>query len=113
MQGVALDTISSEIRTATTSMTSVPKPLKFLRPHYATLKAAYEAMPPGPNRGKLADVISVLAITTGEEGQRESLKFRLAGHTVLPHCLSSSPHTCTRVCVCVCVRICVCVRGCM
>ena len=24
-------------------MTSVPKPLKFLSPHYATVKAAYEA----------------------------------------------------------------------
>eukprot|EP00884_Botryococcus_braunii_P017607 jgi/Botrbrau1/452/Bobra.110_2s0098.1 len=46
LQGVALDTISHEIRTATTSMTSVPKPLKFLRPHYGTLKEAYEQMPP-------------------------------------------------------------------
>lgn len=34
-----------EIRTSTSSMTSVPKPLKFLRPHYGTLKAFYEAMP--------------------------------------------------------------------
>lgn len=25
-------------------MTSVPKPLKFLRPHYGTLKAYYETM---------------------------------------------------------------------
>lgn len=34
----ALKHLSSEIRSATTSMTSVPKPLKFLRPHYAQLK---------------------------------------------------------------------------
>lgn len=34
-----------EIRTATSSMTSVPKPLKFLRPHYGTLQAQYEKMP--------------------------------------------------------------------
>lgn len=33
-----------EIRTATSSMTSVPKPLKFLRPHYGTLQAHYEKM---------------------------------------------------------------------
>lgn len=33
----ALQHLSSEIRSATTSMTSVPKPLKFLRPHYAQL----------------------------------------------------------------------------
>ena len=30
----ALDVIVTEVRTATSSMTSVPKPLKFLRPHY-------------------------------------------------------------------------------
>lgn len=36
--------IRQEIRTATSSMTSVPKPLKFLRPHYGTLQAHYEKM---------------------------------------------------------------------
>ena len=63
-------------------MTSVPKPLKFLRPHYQTLKAAYERLKDESNRRKLADVISVLAITTGKEGDRESLKFRLLGSKV-------------------------------
>jgi len=33
-----------EIRSSTSSMTSVPKPLKFLRAHYGTLKAHYENM---------------------------------------------------------------------
>lgn len=33
-----------EIQTSTSSMTWFPKPLKFLRPHYATLKAYYETM---------------------------------------------------------------------
>ena len=47
-------------RTATTSMTSVPKPLKFLRAHYATLKKAFEALPKDhPNRQAFADVLSV------------------------------------------------------
>ncbi|CAM9429485.1 unnamed protein product [Ectocarpus sp. 12 AP-2014] len=41
----ALRHLSSEIRSATTSMTSVPKPLKFLRPHYAQLKKSYESWP--------------------------------------------------------------------
>lgn len=31
-------------------MTSVPKPLKFLRPHYDTLKACYEAFKPSENK---------------------------------------------------------------
>lgn len=34
----ALEQIRSLIRSSTTSMTSVPKPLKFMRPHYQTMK---------------------------------------------------------------------------
>jgi 26S proteasome regulatory subunit N1 len=37
----ALTAMAKEIREATSSMTSVPKPLKFLRPHYATIKEHY------------------------------------------------------------------------
>lgn len=45
-------------RTATSSMTSVPKPLKFLRPHYDALKARLDGLPAGaPNRQELADVV--------------------------------------------------------
>lgn len=47
-------------------MTSVPKPLKFLRPHYDALKARLEGMPAGaPNRQELADVVR-----WGEGGRR-------------------------------------------
>ena len=38
----ALESLRTLIKASTTSMTSVPKPLKFLRPHYDTLKAVYE-----------------------------------------------------------------------
>lgn len=38
----ALELLRREIRTATSSMTSVPKPLKFLRPSYDALKTAFE-----------------------------------------------------------------------
>ena len=64
-------------RESTTSMTSVPKPLKFLRSHYKELKDLYETIP-SQNRNKqaLADIISVMAITAGPEGSRESLSFR-------------------------------------
>lgn len=37
-----LGLMSSEIKNATTTMTSVPKPLKFLRPHYGKLAEAFE-----------------------------------------------------------------------
>lgn len=38
----ALENLRSQIRASTTSMTSVPKPLKFLRQHFDTLKTVYE-----------------------------------------------------------------------
>jgi 26S proteasome regulatory subunit N1 len=38
----ALELLRREIRSATSSMTSVPKPLKFLRPSYEVLKTAFE-----------------------------------------------------------------------
>jgi 26S proteasome regulatory subunit N1 len=61
-------------------MTSVPKPLKFLRQHYSGLKATFENMSTGDaNKAALADVLSVLAMNSGAEGPREGLKFRLAG----------------------------------
>ena len=39
----ALDQLKLEISGATKTMTSVPKPLKFLSPKFADIKAAYEA----------------------------------------------------------------------
>lgn len=38
----ALESMRTLIRTATTSMTSVPKPLKFLHPHYGVMKEVFE-----------------------------------------------------------------------
>lgn len=63
------------------SMTSVPKPLKFLRPHYAGLTEAYEKCTHQENKKLLADILSLLAMTRqhvpGEVP--ESLKYRLLG----------------------------------
>lgn len=63
-------------------MTSVPKPLKFLMKHYDTLKAFYHTLSDSANKPRLADVISILAISSGKKGERESLKFRLQGSEV-------------------------------
>ncbi|XP_073010327.1 26S proteasome non-ATPase regulatory subunit 2 homolog A-like [Typha latifolia] len=79
VQKLALESMRQEIRTATSSMTSVPKPLKFLRPHYGTLKAYFEIMPESDLKKYLADILSVLALTMSAEGERESLKYRLLG----------------------------------
>jgi hypothetical protein len=46
----ALQNIKTFIKTSTSSMTAVPKPLKFLRPHYAGLEKAYESWPEGENK---------------------------------------------------------------
>lgn len=73
----ALEELRRLIRSSTTSMTSVPKPLKFLRPHYGKLKEIYEGMAPGENKRFCADVVSVLAMTMS--GERECLKYRLLG----------------------------------
>jgi len=76
---MALLGIIKEIKTATTSMTSVPKPLKFLRPYYDKLKELFLSMNNKENRALLSDILSVLAMTMGKLGERESLKFRLSG----------------------------------
>lgn len=76
----ALQHLITEIRTSTSSMTSVPKPLKFLRPHYASLKAVYESWHVAHDLKQLmADVLSVLAMTMQEPGSRECLQFKLQG----------------------------------
>lgn len=46
----ALDQIKEFIKTSTSSMTAVPKPLKFLRPHYESLEKAYASWPAGENK---------------------------------------------------------------
>lgn len=72
----ALEMIVTELRSATASMTSVPKPLKFLRPQYAVLKELYTTIAQDENndvsfvelRARLADVLAVMAMTMGKQG---------------------------------------------
>lgn len=78
-KAAALESVRREIRSATSSMTSVPKPLKFLRPHYDRLKEAHGRMGRMANAQQLADVISIMASTCAKEGERDTLKYRLMG----------------------------------
>eukprot|EP01082_Thalassiosira_pseudonana_P010588 g9239.t1 g9239 contig36:185375-188500(-) len=81
----ALNVICDELKSATSSMTSVPKPLKFLRPKYDVLKEYYGGLLAEREMGeedlvlraRLADVLAVLAMTLGKHDERESLKFKL------------------------------------
>lgn len=86
VQKLALQTIRTEIRSATSSMTSVPKPLKFLRPHFDPLKEYYaNTMSEGDNKVFQADILSVLAMTMGDSAKNESLRFKLRGTNEEPH----------------------------
>ncbi|ETN42202.1 uncharacterized protein HMPREF1541_04143 [Cyphellophora europaea CBS 101466] len=73
----SIDSIKNFIKTSTSSMTAVPKPLKFLRPHYDELAALYDKWPAGADRDSLADMLSVLGMTYGDETKFETLRFRL------------------------------------
>ena len=58
-------------------MTSVPKPLKFLRPHYRDLQTLYESWPVSEDKSLFADILSVLAMTYSDTEPRGTLKYRL------------------------------------
>jgi 26S proteasome regulatory subunit N1 len=73
----ALDQIKDFIKTSTSSMTAVPKPLKFLRPHYEALEKAYASWPEGENKQSFADMLSVLGMTYSDEERLDCLKYRL------------------------------------
>lgn len=75
----SLQTMAQLIRASTTSMTSVPKPLKFMRPHYDTMKEIHKKMQTS-NQDKAvlkmcAEIISVLAMTMGTG--KDCLVYRL------------------------------------
>lgn len=46
----ALETLRQKIRESTSSMTSVPKPLKFMRPFYSDMIAIYEKIRDAHNK---------------------------------------------------------------
>ena len=84
----AMEIIVAELRSATSSMTSVPKPLKFLRPKFDVLKKYYGSIADASNkveiekdkdmvflRARLADVLAVLSMTLGKHGKCASLLF--------------------------------------
>ena len=70
----ALEILRTKIRESTSSMTSVPKPLKFLRNQYEALKAVYEKIDDKQNKEFCADVLSVLGMTISEK--RDCLRYR-------------------------------------
>lgn len=75
----ALETLRKLIRASTTSMTSVPKPLKFMIPHFDTMKAVYEKLEDNTLvKKECADIVSILSMTMSDKN--ECLKYKLLGH---------------------------------
>uniref|UniRef100_A0A6G1SC44 26S proteasome non-ATPase regulatory subunit 2 n=1 Tax=Aceria tosichella TaxID=561515 RepID=A0A6G1SC44_9ACAR len=66
----ALEQLRNVIRESTTSMTSIPKPLKYLRSKYNDLKAVHETLKSEKIKRDLADIISILAMTITETTAR-------------------------------------------
>ncbi|KAL2158988.1 hypothetical protein VTH06DRAFT_3019 [Thermothelomyces fergusii] len=77
----ALEAMKNFIKTSTSSMTAVPKPLKFLRPHYETMTKLYDDWPAGDDKNSLADVLSVIGMTFSDEDRQDTLKYRLLAPT--------------------------------
>uniref|UniRef100_A0A5S6R0W0 26S proteasome non-ATPase regulatory subunit 2 n=1 Tax=Trichuris muris TaxID=70415 RepID=A0A5S6R0W0_TRIMR len=75
----ALEGLRTVIRSSTTSVTSVPKPLKFMRPYYATMKEVHSKIEDQVAKKLCADIISALAMTCGKRGDRDCLKYHLLG----------------------------------
>ncbi|TKA79347.1 26S proteasome regulatory subunit rpn-1 [Cryomyces minteri] len=71
-----LEAIKTFIKTSTSSMTAVPKPLKFLRPHYKKLEDTYTKWSAGEDKDSMADMLSVLGMTSDEDSL-DTLKYRL------------------------------------
>nr|XP_012141686.1 PREDICTED: 26S proteasome non-ATPase regulatory subunit 2 isoform X2 [Megachile rotundata] len=67
------------MQTATTSMTSVPKPLKYLKNSYEPLKQAYSRIESADVKRQLAEVVSVLSLAAAPPGCKECLEYCIKG----------------------------------
>ena len=66
--------IKHEITTSTSSMTSIPRPLKFIRMHFEEIKDFYDKFIPASDKDKeyklmLSDLISVILTVINEKDE--------------------------------------------
>lgn len=81
IQKAAIDSMKSIIRSSTSSMTSVPKPLKFLRDQVPSLTRYWDTVSKdSPNKPILADILSVLHMCIpSDQSERSVLFFQIQG----------------------------------
>lgn len=77
LYSLALETLRKLIRTSTTSMTSVPLPLKFLRSYYSRLKDRCDSIETDEKtKALLCSVVSILAMGQ-DRNLRDTLRYCL------------------------------------
>ncbi|XP_011877960.1 PREDICTED: 26S proteasome non-ATPase regulatory subunit 2-like isoform X2 [Vollenhovia emeryi] len=76
---LSLNHLRMLIRTSTTSMTSVPKPLKYLRNFYPSLRSAYRKLKREEAKIRFAEILSILALAGATPGSRDCLDFCIKG----------------------------------
>jgi len=67
------------VQGATQSLTSVPKPLKFLSPLYDKLKDILEKASESEWKASVADLVSVVGMVAGEDDSNDALKYCIMG----------------------------------
>ncbi|XP_076750826.1 26S proteasome non-ATPase regulatory subunit 2 [Xylocopa sonorina] len=72
------------MQTSTTSMTSVPKPLKYLKCSYSDMKDAYKRIQRKDVRCQFAEVLSVLSMAGATQGSKECLRYCIQGEVTSP-----------------------------
>lgn len=76
----SLNSLHTTIKTSTSSMTSVPKPLKYLGRFFVRIEGIYKSWESAsPKKTLLADVLSILGMSCGKVHERIALSYRLEG----------------------------------
>ncbi|XP_033328945.2 26S proteasome non-ATPase regulatory subunit 2 [Megalopta genalis] len=81
---VSLSQLRLLMQTATTSMTAVPKPLKYLRNSYRALKNSQRMVQQKEVKRQFAEVLSVLSLAGAAPGSKECLRYCVEGNVTNP-----------------------------
>jgi hypothetical protein len=75
---MALDQLRESLKTKGT-VTTIPKPLKFIRSHYENLTKFYSSLE-NNNKIPFANILSLIAMIAQNDGSRDCLNFKLQGN---------------------------------
>jgi len=75
----SLNELIEIVKSETRSMTSVPKPFKFLKTYYKQLTDHFATLPDEAHKVEFANFLSVLSMIFGDKGARTSLFYLLQG----------------------------------